>query len=121
MSLPTGFIPDFGSAGGAPIQPPIDNFTADGAVTLVAGGIAILDKAGVGAYTLAAPAGNGAVLILVAGTANAHVVTIPTANAGGGAGQDVLTFGGAINDSIILVGYESKWYIAGAPRNVTAA
>ena len=110
-----------GLPNGVPVQVPQVAFATDGAITLVAGGIAVLTKASAGAYTLAAPAGAGCILTLVAGTAQAHVVTIPTAAAAGGAGQDVLTFGGAINDSIVLVSTATQWLIAGAPRNVTAA
>ena len=120
MTLPTRFIPDNLGAYGVPRQEPISAFATDGAITLVAGGVAILTKGSAGAYTLAAPYGDGAHLVLISGSAFAHVVTIPTAAAGGGAGQDVLTFGTAINDSVQLFGYGGKWYIGGGTRNCTA-
>ena len=120
MAVPTRTIPD-NLGTGVPVQHPVVAYSADGAITLVAGGKAHLTKTSAGAYTLAAPYADGVELTLIADTAFAHVVTIPTAAAGGGAGQDVLTFGGAINDSIKLSGYNGKWYIEGAPRNVTAA
>jgi hypothetical protein len=119
MADPTTRIP--GLPTGVPVQFPTTAYSADGAITLVAGGIAVLTKSSAGAYTLAAPAGDGCVLILVAGTAMAHVVTIATADAAGGASQNVGTFGGAVNDSTILVSYNSQWYVAGGARNVTWA
>lgn len=120
MADPTTLIPNILGVG-VPVQLPVVAFASDGAITLVAGGIAVLTKGSAGAYTLAAPYADGVWLMLIAGSAQAHVVTIPTAAAGGGAGQDVITFGGAINDSCQLVGYGGKWYIAGGTRNATAA
>lgn len=118
-SAPTTFVPD--TLGyGVPLQEPVADFLVDGAITLVAGGQAYLTKATAGAYTLAAPYGDGARLTIVAVTAAAHVVTIPTAAAGGGAGQDVGTFGGAINDSTVLVSRGGKWHVV-STRNVTWA
>jgi len=117
MAVPIRAIP--GLETGVPVQFPVVAYAADGAVTLVAGGVAVLSKGGVGAYTLAAPASDGCILHLTASTAHAHVVTIPTAAAAGGAGQDVLTFGGAINDSVSLVSYSGLWGIL-STRNVTA-
>jgi hypothetical protein len=104
---------------GVPVQYPVVAYATDGAITLIAGGIAILTKGSAGAYTLAAPVGSGAVLIIVAGSAQAHVVTVTGMAVG--SGQDVGTFGGAINDSTILVSYNSQWYVAGGTRNVTWA
>lgn len=118
MADPTRTIP-FNMPVGTPIQVPVKAFAADGAITLVAGGIAVLTKGSAGAYTLAAPSADGIVLIIVAGSAQAHVVTVTGMAAG--SGQDVGTFGGAINDGAVLVSYNSLWYIAGAPRNVTFA
>lgn len=117
MADPTTFHPPL--ATGVPVQMPVAEFSSDGAITLVAGGIAILSKSSAGAYTLAAPAGDGAVLILTAKTAQAHVVTATSVTAGG-SGQDVGTFGGAINDSTTLVSYGGKWYPT-STRNVTWA
>ena len=118
MADPTTFIPNQ-LAVGVPTQEPVVDFLVDGAITLIAGGQAYLTKATAGAYTLAAPYGDGARLTIVAVTAAAHVVTIPTAAAGGGAGQDVLTFGGAINDSVVLTSRSGKWHVV-STRNVTA-
>ncbi len=120
MAVPTRTIPD-NPGTGVPVQHPTVAYSADGAITLVAGGIAILTKSSAGAYTLAAPAADGVELTLIAGTAQAHVVTIQAADAAGGSAQNVGTFGGAINDSTKLVGYNKQWYVAGAPRNVTWA
>lgn len=104
---------------GVPVQHPVVAYATDGAITLIAGGVAILTKSTAGAYTLAAPVGSGAQLVLIAGTAQAHTVTVT--GGAGGSGQDVGTFGGAINDSAVLYSYNSQWYIAGGTRNVTFA
>lgn len=118
MAVPTTNIPNLGTGNGVPIQPPVASYVADGAITLRAGGIALLTKGSAGAYTLAAPTGD-CVLHIIAGTAQAHVVTVTGMVAG--SGQDVGTFGGAINDSCTLIGSAGGWYICGAPRNVTFA
>jgi hypothetical protein len=116
MATPTNFIPQLGT--GVPVQLPVQTISADGAVTLVAGGIVKVTKAGVCAMTLAAPAGDGALLIVTSDTANAHTLTVT--GGAGGAGQDVGTFGGAINDSCTLVSAGSEWHVV-STRNVTFA
>lgn len=117
MATPTTAIP--GLPTGVPVQMPVVEYSTDGAITLVAGGIAVLSKSSAGAYTLAAPASDGCILILTAKTAQAHVVTATGVTAGG-TSQDVGTFGGAINDSTTLVSYGNKWYPT-STRNVTWA
>lgn len=117
MAAPTTPIP--GLPTGVPVQMPVVDFASDGAITLVAGGIATLSKGSAGAYTLAAPAADGCILIITSSTAQAHVVTA-TGVTIAGAGQDVGTFGGAINDSTILVSSGNKWYPI-STRNVTWA
>lgn len=118
MAVATKNIPNLGTGNGVPIQPPVVTYAADGAITLTAGGIALLSKGSAGAYTLAAPTGD-AVLHIIATSAQAHVVTVTGMAAG--TGQDVGTFGGAINDSCTLIGSGGAWYVCGAPRNVTFA
>lgn len=106
-------------SGGA--QRPVVVIAGDGAIT-IADSVVILTKGSAAAITLAAPTAvthDGMRIDIIAGSAQAHVVT--TTGAAGGAGQDVLTFGGAINDSISLIARNALWYIIGAPRNVTAA
>lgn len=99
-------------------QMPQQELTDDGAVTLLAGGVCQLNKAGVVAATLAAPT-PGAVLVVTSKTAQAHTLTITTDGLYGlGSGSDVGTFGGAIGDSVTLAEYGGYWTVA-ANNNVT--
>lgn len=93
--------------------------TANGAITIT-NGIVTLDKAGVLAATLAAPAAadNGKTITVYSLSAQAHTVTI-TGSAGGTA-TDVCTFGAAIGNSITLRAYGQKWYTVGV-SGVTVA
>lgn len=103
------------------IRLPKQVISGDGAISIKSG-VVILTKGSAAAITLAAPTDvtdDGKILFIVAGSAQAHVVTVT--GAGGGSGQDVGTFGGAINDSTALVAYNAKWYVLTAPRNVTWA
>jgi hypothetical protein len=115
------FIPnDTAALSGVPYKHQVELAAANGAITSVAGGHVHITKAGVCALTLAAPYADGAELIIVAETAYAHTVTVASAASGGGSGQDVGTFGGAINDSCVLVSRDSKWWVV-STRNVTFA
>jgi membrane-bound inhibitor of C-type lysozyme len=108
-----------GADGG--VQFPIQVISGDGAITIKSGYV-FLTKGSAAAITLAAPTAvtdDGKEICIIAASAQAHVVTVT--GAAGGAGQDVGTFGGAINDSTRLVARNALWYIAGAPRNVTWA
>lgn len=103
------------------VQRPIQVISGDGAITIKDGTV-FLTKGSAGAITLAAPTAvtdDGCMLTIIAASAQAHVVTVT--GAAGGSGQDVGTFGGAINDSTTLIARNALWYIAGAPRNVTWA
>ncbi len=105
---------------GTPRQDNVTTAAADGALTLAAGGQVMVTKAGVCAMTLPTPAGDGCELVIIAATANAHTVTYTGGFGGAGTGQDVATFGGAINDSLHLRSYNNLWYVV-ATRNVTVA
>ncbi len=94
--------------------------SADGALTATAGGQVMVTKAGVCAMTLPNPIADGCTLVVIAATANAHTLTYTGGFGGAGTGQDVATFGGAINDSITLRSYNSLWYVV-STRNVTVA
>lgn len=119
MANPTTFIPqNLGT--GVPTQSNVEVASADGAIVSIAGGHVHITKAGVCALTLAAPYGDGATLVIVSETANAHTVTVASAASGGGTGQDVGTFGGAINDGCTLVSRNGKWWVS-STRNVTFA
>lgn len=111
------FVPKKLSAG-VPTQSKIELAAADGAIASVAGGHVHITKATAAALTLAAPYGDGATLIITSETAAAHTVTV--ADPGGGSGQNVGTFGGAINDSTILISRNNLWWVV-STRNVTWA
>lgn len=92
-------------------------YAADGAISIPAGwGLAVLTKAGVGAYTLAAPtaAQEGTELVITAGSANAHVVTATGLIDDGvtGGGKNTMTFGAFVGASIILYAYNLHWIVA---------
>jgi hypothetical protein len=102
------------------ISPNVQVASANGAITIEAGVVAIT-KATACALTLAAPsvAQNGTVMTIVATTAAAHTVTqtTPGFNNAGTSG-DVATFGGAIGDSMVIVAYGGRWHTVSL-RNVT--
>ena len=103
------------------IKRPVQVITGDGAIT-IRDGVVILTKGSAAAITLAAPTAgthDGIRIDIIAGSAQAHVVTVTGMAAG--SGQDVGTFGGAINDICSLIAYNAGWYILTAPRNVTFA
>lgn len=90
---------------------------ADGAIT-VKNGICLIAKtvAGVVAATLADPTATTddyKRLLIVSNQAQLNTVTSASSFGGGGAGEDVCTFSGAIGDSLELVAYQGKWYITG--------
>jgi hypothetical protein len=95
-------------------------YASDGAISVL-DGIALLTKAGVGAYTLAAPARDGQRLTIIARTANAHVVTATGLIDDGitGGSKTTMTFtGGFVGESIELVSYGGKWNVVA--KNVVA-
>lgn len=95
--------------------------SADGAVTIAPGTIAITKSASACLLTLAAPTAtthDGYILRFVSTTARAHTVTTPSGKINGGS-LTVATFGGAIGDAITLEAYQGVWYTVGGPRNVT--
>jgi hypothetical protein len=90
----------------------ITEYASDGAIA-VESGIAVLTKTSAGAYTLAAPSVAGQVLILVAGTSFAHVVTgtnLFWAGETGGPFNKVTT-AAFIGSGAILVGWNSLWLV----------
>lgn len=107
------------ASGGVSI--PVQVASADGAITLRNGVVAIT-KGSAAALTLAAPTVDGLVLYIDAHTAHAHTVTVAGGLRGAGAGADVGTFGGAIGDGIVLYSYNGAWYpVPGTNTNVTFA
>jgi len=90
---------------------------ADGAIT-VKNGVCVISKTvpGVVAATLADPTDvtdNFKRLTIINGTAHASTVTSASSFGGGGAGEDVATFSGAVGDTLNLIAYGGKWYITG--------
>ena len=90
---------------------------ADGAIT-VKNGICLIAKtvAGVVAATLADPTATTddyKRLTIISNQAQLNTVTSASSFGGGGAGEDVCTFSGAIGDCRHLSAYQGKWYITG--------
>lgn len=108
--------------GGMPFPPgvqfPTQELTDSGAITIPCGFV-VLNKAGVIAATLAAPAYDGQVLIIVSETAQAHTLDLATSGINGGS-ADVGTFGGAAGDGVGLFSLGGHWYTF-AKTNVSFA
>lgn len=104
-----------GNVTGGQFLPAATAYAADGAIALTISN-ASLTKSSAGAYTLAAPgAGNvGKLLYILAGTAQAHVITVGSVDGG-----DTLTFGGAIGDGIVLYARSSAAWSIYSSVNVT--
>lgn len=88
-------------------------YLVDGAIAANLSHNAVLTKAGVGAYTLAAPARNGIRLTIVNTTANAHVVTSTNLVDDGvtGGAKDTMTFGAFAGAAIELLSYGGTWNV----------
>lgn len=88
--------------------------TADGALTLAHGVVAVT-KAGVCAMTLAAPSApqNGLTMTVVSNTANAHTLTATNLIQDGvtGSPQDLATFEAFAGASITLMAYNLTWHV----------
>ena len=91
---------------------PVAEFVGDGAVT-VTPGVKVLTKPTAGAYTLAAPATEGDVVILVAGTDAAHVVTGTNLFHAGETGGpfNKVTTAAFIGSAAVLVGWGGLWLV----------
>jgi hypothetical protein len=98
----------------APSIDPLSSYLVDGAISIVPG-VALLTKAGVGAYTLAAPtaAQAGTRITITSGTANAHVVTATGLLEDGvtGGAKNTATFAAFVGASIELIAVGLKWYV----------
>jgi hypothetical protein len=99
-------------------------YPANGALT-IQDGYAQLTKAGIGAYTLAAPtaAQVGTVLQIVSDTANAHVVTATGLldNGVAGGGKNTATFAAFVGASITLIATANLRWAVLAASGVTVA
>jgi len=103
------------TATGASISSAVTAYSADGAITK-ASGVALLTKAGVGAYTLALPTAttqDGMTIVLTSTTANAHVVTCANGFWAGETGGpfDKVTLAAFPGSSATLVAYQALWYV----------
>lgn len=109
--MPTPHIVRQGSAW----LPPTQDASADGAITLLEGGVVKITKGTAAALTLADPsvADDGAILYIMSTTAAAHTVSNAAGSGfnAGGAASDVGTFGAAIGNSLILVALGGNWYV----------
>lgn len=87
-------------------------YAADGAIDPEVG-LALLTKAGVGAYTLAAPVRDGDEITIVNRTANAHVVTSTNLLDDGvtGGPKDTATFAAFAGSALHLRGYGGVWNV----------
>lgn len=95
----------------------VQNLVADGAIS-IKNGVVLIAKtvAGVVAATLANPTDvtdDFKRLLIISNQAQANTVTVTGGFGGGGAGEDVCTFSGAVGDCIELLAYGGKWYIVG--------
>jgi hypothetical protein len=99
---------------------PVYRYTEPGAIA-IATGIHELGGDGADAMTLGTPVAddNGKTLEIHAIAAFAFTVTMTTADVGQGAGSDVITFGGAIGESVVLRVVNAKWHIVSL-RTATA-
>lgn len=86
--------------------------TGNGAISSAPGVIIITKGSALGSSTLADPTTtthDGYVLTIVAGTAYPHEVICNSGKVNGGTNV-LMTFGGAVGDSITLVAYQGVWY-----------
>ena len=96
------------------IRRKVTSYVADGALS-TSGAVAKLTKGSAGAYTLAAPtaAQEGQELVIVAGTAFAHVITASNLLDDGvtGGAKDTATFAAFVGASITLIACDLKWIV----------
>lgn len=90
----------------------ITEYVSDGAIA-VESGVAVLTKTSAGAYTLAAPSVAGQLLIIVAGTSFAHVVTGTNLFWAGETGGpfNKITTAAFIGSGAICVGWGGLWLV----------
>lgn len=87
-------------------------------------GVVFITKASAATdITLASPTSgtdDGKQLWIISKTAAAHVITCTAGFGGGTTSRDVATFGGAINDGMLIVAEGGVWWVV-ETRNVTIA
>lgn len=87
-------------------------YTADGAIS-TSSGMKVLSKTSAGAHTLAAPANDGDRIVLISGTAFAHVVTATGLLNDGvtGGSKNKVTMGAFVGACAVLLAYNGKWVL----------
>ena len=80
-------------------------------------GLAVLHTGAASAMTLAPPAAAYDSLTILSADGEAYTVTAANNSINGA--DNTLTFGGAVGDSITLVGFGGKWIVNGTPSGVT--
>jgi hypothetical protein len=98
-------------------------YSADGAIAVTHSHMAIVTKGSAAAMTLAAPANDGIELIIMAGSAFAHVVTATDLIEDGvtGGAKDTYTTAAFIGSGATLVSYGGKWLLVSKNLGTTAA
>lgn len=93
-------------------------YTALGAIT-VQSGISFINGTTL-AMTLIDPTTdqNGMIMSIISTNASAHTVTYTAGFGGGTTARDVATFGGAVNDNMVIVAFNKVWWVISS-RNVT--
>lgn len=121
MAISDSFAPAITDGSMAQFPPRVQTLSADGAIT-IADGVVFITKGTAAAITIDDPPTtmDGATLRIISTTAAAHTVTYTAGFGGGTTARDVATFGGAINDGMVITAKSGVWYIS-STRNVTAA
>lgn len=118
MALANNQAPkDFDGTASAPSMP-FQVLSGDGAIT-IANGTVILTKGSAAAITIDNPPTEGVhELRIVSTTAQAHTLDYTAGFGGGTTARDRATWGGAISDGMVIIGYAGTWYVS-STRNVT--
>jgi hypothetical protein len=96
---------------GIPFSHMLDSqvITGDGAITLESG-VVLLTKASAGAITIAVPDHDGQHLYVVAGSAQAHVITQATDGFNAKGSSGTATFTAALGNTVELVSLNGHWW-----------
>lgn len=93
-------------------------YTALGAITIQPG-VTFINGTTL-AMTLANPTvdQNGTIMMIISTNASAQTVTYTAGFGGGTTARDVATFGGAVNDNMVIIAFNGVWWVL-STRNVT--
>lgn len=103
------------------VQSAVETKANDGAIAIEPKTV-FLTKGSAAAITLAVPSSglNGTILTVIAGSAQAHVITQGTVGFNAKGSSGTITFTAAIGNAVQLIAYEGNWYTVSS-RNVTVA